>query len=106
MALTFTDGTITTNATEQNLFDTTADAIFASWIFTHNMASGDTVVIRIYVKDQNALVMRLYDSATLSNAQSLPAFYIPPLGTKEYKVTIQRTAGTDRAYTWQRIEVA
>ena len=105
MVLTFVDGTLTTTASEQNLFDVTADAHYATYIFTHNMASGDTVVIKIYVKDQNGATMRLYHTATLTGAQTDPAYFIPFLPTKQYKVSIQRTGGTDRAYTWQRVEV-
>lgn len=104
MAITFTDGTITTSASEQNLFDITADADFSTYIFSNAMQSGDTVVIKVYVKDQNGSAMRVYGTATLSNVQADPAGYIPYLTTKQYKVTIQRTAGTDRAFAWQRIQ--
>lgn len=104
MALTFTDGTITTSASEQNLFDVTADAHYATHIFLHNMTASETFVIKVYVKDQNATTMRLYHTGTLTGVQSDPAYFIPFLPTKQYRVSIQRTAGTDRAVTWQRID--
>ena len=104
MALSFVDGNVTTDGTEQNLFDITADNHFATWIFTHNMASGDSVTIKVYVYDNNATTLRLYESVTLTDAQSIPAMFIPFIPTKEYKVSIQRVAGTDRNYTWQRMQ--
>lgn len=103
MTLVFTNGTITTTASEQNLFDITTDNHFATYIFTHNMASGDAVTIRVYILDQNAAVMRLYRSRQLKDAQSIPSYFIPFLPTKQYRVSIQRDLGTDRAYTWQKI---
>lgn len=100
------DGTITTDGTEQTIWDITADKHFAGWIFMHNMASGDSITVKIFGKDQNSAVMRVYKAPTFTGVQtSEPAYYIPYLTTKQHKVTIQRTAGTDRAYTWQRIEV-
>lgn len=105
MTIQFTSGSTTSTASEVNLFDITADEHFATWIFTHNMLSGDTVVIKVYVKDQNAGTMRLYLTATITNAQTDPAYHIPFVPTKQYRVTIQRTGGTDRAYTWLRAEV-
>lgn len=106
MGLTFTDGSQASTTSEADLFDITLDAHFATWIFTHNMASGDILVIRVYTQDTNAsATMRLFDAFTLQGAQTKPAYFIPFLATKQYKVTIQRTGGTDRTYTWQRIEV-
>src|SRR5687768_8594358 len=104
MTLTFTDGTITTTASEQNLFDVTADAYYATHIFLHNMTATETFVIKVYVKDQNAATMRVHSTITRSGVQSDPAGFIAPMATKQYRVSIQRTAGTDRAVTWQRID--
>lgn len=69
------------------------------------MTSTETFVIKVYLKDQNGATMRLYHTTTLSGAQADPDWYVPFIATKQYKVTIQRTAGTDRAVTWQRIDV-
>lgn len=104
MTLTFTDGTTTTDGTEQTVWDITADNHFGGWLFTHNMASGDIVEIRVYVKDQNSNNMRQYSLDTLSGAQTSPSYYLPFVATKEHKLTIKRTSGTDRAYTWQRLQ--
>ena len=105
MTITFSNGSITSSASEQNIADVTADEHFALWIFTHNMQAGDTVVIRTKTLDANTSTVRTYDTTTLSGVQSDPAYYIPFLAAKQYRVTIQRTAGTDRSYTWLRAEV-
>jgi hypothetical protein len=105
MTITFTSGSITTTASEQNLFDITGNAIFMTSIFTHNMASGDTIVIKLYVKDQVSSTMRLFDTQTLTGDQPEDAKYIDAIAARQYRVTIQRTAGTDRTYNWDRVEV-
>lgn len=105
MTVTFTNGSITTSAAEQSLFDITADKHYATWIFAHNMTAADTVEIKVYVKDQQGALMRVYTTQTLTGLQTDPAFFVPFVPTKQYKVTIKRTAGADKAYTWQRVEV-
>ena len=75
------------------------------WLFLHNMTSTETFRIRVYVKDQNAGSMRTHIDETISGAQDPPSFYVPPVLTKEFKVTIIKTAGTNRAVTWQSVEV-
>ena len=105
MAITFTDGTITTSTSEDTINDITGDAIYAFWLFAHNMTASETFVVNIYAKDQNGGTMRLYLTETLTGVQSSPAFYLAPLVTKQFKVTIQKTAGTNRAVTWQRAEI-
>lgn len=105
MVVTFFDGTTTSNTTGINLFDISADRHYATWIHTHNMAAVDKIEIKTYVRDQNANVMRVYSTAILEGQQDDPAFFIPYIPCKQYRVTIKRLAGTDRAYTWQRVEI-
>ena len=106
MGLVFSNGTLTTSAVEQDLFSPTAsDAYYAGYIFCHNMQVGDTVVIRVYVKDQEAGTNRVFQTATLTGVQSDPAYFVPFLPTKAFRITIQRTAGTDRVYNWMRVDV-
>ena len=105
MVLTHFNGTITTNATEQNLFDiTTGPKHFATWIFSHNMATGDKVQIRVYAYDENGTTQRKYIDTELADGQTDPAFFIPFIPSTQYRVTIQRTLGTDRAFPWVRAE--
>jgi hypothetical protein len=108
MTLTFTDGSITTSVAEQDLFDITADEHFATWLFFHNMQSGDIMQVKVYVRDQNTTTSRIYENRTVtfSDVSSSPSIFIPFVSTKRYRVTIQRTGGVDRDVTWQRAQVA
>ena len=105
MTLTFVDGTITSTASEASLFDVTANAHYATYVNLHNMTSAETIVLKVYVLDENGATMRIFKTITLSGVQSDPAGFLSFLPAQQYKVTIQRTAGSDRAYTWLRVEV-
>ncbi len=104
MTIGLTDGTITTSASEQTMIDLTANEEFEFWFFLHNAQAGDTFRFRVYVKDQNAGSMRVTEDESIAGVQSSPAFYVASYITKEFKVTVQRTGGSDRAITWQSIE--
>lgn len=105
MTVTYTPGTITASASEQSLFDITADKHYATWIFANAMTSSDAVEIKVYVRDQQGATMRVYTTQTLSGVQSDPAYFVPFVPTKQYKVTIKQTTGTGKAFNWQRVEV-
>ena len=109
MGLSFTDGNITSSASEQTIFNISADEHFASWIFCHNMTGADVITIKVYVRDNNTgpTDMKVYISKSVAAADvsAAPSIFIPFVSTKQYKVTIQRTGGSDRNYTWSRVEV-
>jgi hypothetical protein len=105
MTMTFTNGSVTTTSSEQNLFDVIGQAIYALHIFTNDMASGDIVDIKIYVKDQTGNTMRLFDTITLSGDQPADAGYIDGIPARQYKVSIQRTGGSDNTFNWDRVEI-
>jgi hypothetical protein len=106
MALTEADGTITTSATEQDLFSITTGGpkYFTSIIFLNTMTASETFRIRVYVYDTNGATYRTFVDETITGAQDPPAYYMPTVLSSQYKVTIIRTAGTDRAVTWKRFE--
>lgn len=105
MVLTHANGSETTDGTEQNLFAITANLKhYATWLFTQNMVSGDTIQVRVYVRDENTPAERKYIDTEISGAQADPAFFIPFVPSLEYRVSIQRTAGPDKLYTWVRSE--
>ncbi len=106
MVLTLFDGNIVASGTESNLFDITGDKLFSSTIYTNELQSGDSVAIRVYVRDENdTQTMKKFIDVELSDAQGSPAFFVPHLPTKQYRVTIQTTGGLNRTFTWQRSEV-
>lgn len=103
---TFADGTVTTDGTEQILHNftsaTPAAGIVKLVLDTTNMASGNTTIIRAYKKSSGGN-LRKFVETTYTNAQTVPLKETDPLSfahATQLKVTIQRTAGTDRAYDW------
>jgi len=105
VVITFTQGNITTTTTEQSICDITADQQFATWIFTNNLQSGDSVRVKVYIKDDNTTTLRLYGEQDIEGAQTKTAFLIPITSAKQYKVTIQKIAGIDRSFSWLRAEI-
>jgi len=105
MALNSFDGNITTNATEQFLFDITALRHFATWVYMDNLVGSDSVQVRVYIQDPNdSATMKKYIDVLISDAQSNPSFYIPWVPTQQYQVSIQRITGPDKLITWCRKE--
>jgi hypothetical protein len=105
VTITFTNGSITSTSSEQTICDISGDEHYSLWIFTHNMTTSETVRIKVYVFDSNTSTLRIYEDQTISGVQAKPAYYIPWIPAREFKVTIQRTAGSDKAYSWLRAEV-
>ena len=103
---TVTDSdTILTDGTVQVLADVTDNKYFTFKIDTSNMASGDTVVLKVYDKVLGGGAFALVTQETYTNAQDLPIKFLPPQWiTQEIKITLQRTAGTDRNYYWALLE--
>lgn len=108
MVLTHSDGTITTTVVEQDLFNITTGGPrhYATWIFTHNMVLGDIITLRVYVEDENSTTQRKYLEVALQDSQTDPAFFVPFIPANEYRVSIQRTGGTDRVYNWIRAQTS
>jgi hypothetical protein len=104
MAFTKTAGSTTTTASEANLFDVTADKDYSCWLFLHNMTASETFVFKVYTLDSQTSTMRMYMTQTYTGVQTEPAVFINNVPAAQYRVSQQRTAGTDRAVTWLRIE--
>jgi len=104
MALTFANGEVTTDGTEQDIFDITADKHFATWIHFDQLIAGDTMQVRVYVIDTQDATERKYIDTEVAGAQSSPAYFIPFIPAKQYRVSIQRTSASNRTISWQRAE--
>lgn len=105
MTIVPTDGSLTTTTSEQTIVDLIGDQQYSLTFFLHNMTGSDSFTVKVYLKDQNGGALRIYETEVYTGPQAEPAFYVAPLLTKEFKVTIQRTAGSDRVVTWQAFEV-
>jgi len=103
---TFTSGSTNSTGAETDLFAAVvADAYHACAIFLQNMQLGDTMVFKVYIYDDNAATLRIVDTQTFAGQQTTtPAVYIAPYATRQFKVTVQRTLGSDRAITWTRAQ--
>jgi len=100
------EGTITMDGSEQNVvLDEVTDnppRFLEGYIDLTNMASGDTIVIRQYIKIASAGAYVKYAEETYSGVQSLPLLYVvSKSGRYGIKITAQQTAGTYRQLTYQ-----
>lgn len=77
----------------------TTPGVYQLWVDAANMAKGDEYVIRVYEKvEATGGTKRQCGHWTLSDAQSEP-FVSPPLMLMNgWDFTIQKIAGTDRAF--------
>lgn len=100
------EGTLTADGSEQNLvLDEPTDnppRFLEGYVDLTNMASGDTVVIRQYIKIKSGGSYVKYAEETYSGAQSLPMlFIVSKSGRYGIKITLQQTAGTYRSFDYQ-----
>jgi len=106
MVLSFdADGSQAVTTAETFLFVAqTTPATYFCYVHTNAMAAGDVYIIRTIVQDANASVTRvLYeDTIKFSDIDGQPTYYIPPIPTQSFRVSIQKITGTDRTFTWQR----
>ena len=111
MTLTFpASGSTATTASEATLSEITSDddAYWGGMLyFPATFTTGDQVVVKWYIYDINAatITAKIVYARTFTHSQaSEPAVYFPPIAGKRYRLTLQRTAGTDRTFTWYIIK--
>jgi hypothetical protein len=98
------EGSVTADGSEQTVVEATGTLEFQldGYIDLTNMASGDTVVVREYMKIQSAGDYVKYAEETYSGAQSIPLLHILTKPARYgLKVTLRQTAGTNRSYPYQ-----
>lgn len=104
-AIVFANGSLTCTTTETNLFELIADKYARTYINLKNMQSGDTFRVRISIWDENLGEYVKIEQTDYSNAQDPAGKRLSFEAATKYKVTIQKTAGTDRVVTWLRAQV-
>jgi len=93
-------GSTTMDGTEQTVFETTELGEYSGYIFLDKMVSGDTVAIRVYVKDVNDDTYKKWLEDSYTGALTTPALRMEPMiGKVGMKVTLQQTAGSYRTVT-------
>jgi hypothetical protein len=98
------EGTLSADGTEQIVVEATGTLEFQldGYIDLTNMASGDTVVVREYMKIQPAGSYVKYAQEPYSGAQDIPLLHVLTKPARYgLKVTLQQTAGTNRDYPYQ-----
>jgi hypothetical protein len=97
----FKEGTLTADGTEQLVAELDAIGSLEGWIDLANMASGDSVTIKVYVKMKSGGTYRLYDSSNYVGAQANPALHTIELPTiYGIKITLQQTTGSYKTYDY------
>ena len=104
--LSETGGTVTTDGTEQNVYiNNTPLGIFRPVCvkidFTNHTA-GETVIVREYYRIKVAGNIILQDAVTYTGVPANPLISID-LDPNRFgiKITIEKTAGANRAYDWE-----
>ena len=101
-------GDLTADGTEQTVWDVTTDKWFSGYIDLENMATGDTVTLKRYIKVRSTGVSTLVMewSFTYYNEQiNKKIIYFAPLPSNvEYKVTLTQSTGTNRVYPFKLFE--
>ena len=88
------------DGSEQVLFESTELGEYSGWIFLDKLETGDTIVIRVYVKDVEDGTYKLWLQDSYSGVLTCPALHVEPtIGKVGIKVTAQQTAGTYRMVT-------
>lgn len=102
-------GNTTTDGTEQVLASSTSvtGGSFVFLIDTTNMVDGDAIELRVFSNANSAAYMLAY-FASFAGAQTdvlKTSLVVPVESTGRYKVSLKRTAGTDRAYQWKVLQL-
>jgi hypothetical protein len=106
MALTFpTSGATATTVSEATVNEITSDdgAYWGAQVFIPaTFTTGDTIELRWYIWDINgAAVKELYYKKLVGAASYLEkCINFPLTPSRRYRLTIKRTAGVDRTFTW------
>jgi hypothetical protein len=89
-----------TVSTEHTLAEPTTNATYQCDVDLVNLANGDNVELRLYVK-LDGTNYRLAWKATYQHAQAVLAVISPPIASlTQLKFTLKQTAGTGRNFFW------
>lgn len=101
-----TEGSFTTDGTEQTLFDQAVAGIYQLVLDTTNMVLGDSVTLRWYRAANSSGPQVLAGSVTYTDVQTIPLRVFGPFAVShmadswQVVFTIQRIAGADETYVY------
>jgi len=107
MVLNFADsGTKTTTTSETDVFaQITLNALHAATVHLDDMAGGDTWVFKTFIWDTADGAEREFSVHTFSGVQASPAILFDFVASKRFRVSVQRTAGTDGELSFERFTI-
>ena len=105
MGLNFYAGSQASTTSEANFFAVTVSGHHSFKINLTPMQAGDKIRINVYDYDATGAAYVLEDQYEFENVQAFPHYSTHWVCSQQYKVTIQRLAGTDRTYNYTRLEV-
>jgi hypothetical protein len=96
-----TTSALTINSETQLFAAITTPGTYFVTVDTSNMANGDELELRIYVKLFSGQSEILYLNEPIAHAQGQPAKISVPIPTPiSVRATLKQTAGTGRTYSW------
>ena len=109
--LTSDRGTLLADGTEQVVFEFVAPT--TEWVPDNinidlsNMAAGDTVTVKTYIKFKSGGSYVEMDAEVYSNAQTIPGIVATGFPNRYgYKITLQQSAPTYRNFDWERFNLS
>jgi len=94
-------GTLTADGTQQILLEYLGTAVIQGYIDLSNMAEGDQVRIRSYVRIREDGDYKPYGDEIYDGIQPQPALYhMPRLSGYAFRVTLQQTAGVYKSFDY------
>lgn len=88
------------DGTEQAIFESTEVGEFSGYVFLNELLAGDTVVLKVYIKDPEDSVYKLWATDSYSGVVAFPALRMEAIiGHVGIKITAKQTAGTYRTIT-------
>lgn len=96
-------GTLTMDGNEQTVKEfTSLTQRMDCYLDLANMVSGDTIVLKQYMKIKSGGSYRLFGTESYVGAQTSPLVYLELKPAKYgFKISLQQTGGTNRAVDWQ-----
>lgn len=106
MATSKANGSQTATGGEDTLQTITDAGTYVLMVDTSAMALGDKLTLRVKVKVRSVGTTRLAYTAKFTQVQGEPnKLSIPVASTNEIVFTLEQTAGTNRAYNWEIVEL-
>ncbi len=96
------EGVLTADGSEQLVIEAPGPINLEGYVDLSNLAVGDEVVLKRYVKIQEGGDYKLHASEAFNGVQEQPLIRFPPIaGYYGIKVTLQQTAGSFKSFPYQ-----